>query len=117
MNHTVLLIEDEEELRDSMREALELKGYTVVAARDGHEALEQLDRLENICVVLLDLIMPRVDGWAFFAKMRERESHAAVPVIVHSSAPKKAPAGVARVLAKPLMFDQLLSTVQEFCRA
>jgi CheY-like chemotaxis protein len=117
MIHTVLLVEDEEDLRETMREALELNGYAVVAARDGQEALEELDRIEHICVVLLDLVMPRMNGWDFFARMRERATLADVPVIIHSSAPKQAPPGVTRVLAKPLAFDQLLSVVREFCAA
>ncbi len=117
MNHTILLIEDEDELRDSMREALELNGYVVIAVRDGQEALDELDRIEQLCLVLLDLIMPRVNGWDFFAKMREHTVLAAVPVIVHSSTPRQAPIGVTRVLAKPLRFDQLIATVREYCVA
>jgi CheY-like chemotaxis protein len=115
MTHTVLLVEDEEELRDTMREALELNGYAVVAARDGQEALDELDRIEHVCLVLLDLVMPRMNGWDFFAKMRERAALSDVPVIVHSSAPKQAPAGVTRVLAKPLALEKLLGVVHEFC--
>jgi CheY-like chemotaxis protein len=117
MTHTVLLVEDEEELRDTMREALELNGYVVVAACDGQEALEELDRIEHVCLVLLDLVMPRMNGWDFFAKMRERDALTDVPVIVHSSAPKRAPEGVTRVLAKPLALEKLLGVVREFCAA
>jgi CheY-like chemotaxis protein len=47
MNHTVLLLEDEEELSETMREALELNGYDVVAAQDGQAALDELDRIED----------------------------------------------------------------------
>jgi CheY-like chemotaxis protein len=117
MIHTILLVEDEEDLRETMREALELNGYSVVAARDGQEALEALDGIEHICLVILDLVMPRMNGWDFFAKLRERSALADVPVLVHSSVPKQAPAGVTRVLSKPLAFDRLLSAVQEFCAA
>ena len=115
MIHTVLLVEDEEDLRESMRDALELNGYTVVAGRDGQEALVELDRIEHVCLVLLDLIMPRMNGWVVFEKMRARPALAAVPVIVHSSAPGAAPRGVTRVLQKPLAFERLLSVVHEFC--
>jgi chemotaxis family two-component system sensor histidine kinase/response regulator PixL len=115
MNHTVLLVEDEEDLRETMREALELNGYAVVAACDGQAALEELEHIEHICVVLLDLIMPRMNGWDFCARLRERSSLADVPVIVHSSAPTPAPAGATRVLAKPMEFHKLLSVVREYC--
>jgi CheY-like chemotaxis protein len=117
MTHTVLLVEDEEELRETMREALELNGYDVVAASDGQAALDQLDRIEHICMILLDLFMPRMNGWDFLARMRELPAMSAVPVIVHSSAPHQAPAGVTRVLQKPLEFERLLSVVREFCSA
>jgi CheY-like chemotaxis protein len=79
MNHTVLLVEDEEDLRETMRDALELNGYGVIAARDGQEALEQLDLVDNICVILLDLVMPRMNGWDFFATLRKRAAFVDVP--------------------------------------
>jgi CheY-like chemotaxis protein len=113
--HTVLLVEDEEELREMMREALELNGYSVVTANDGREALNKLEGIERLCLVILDLLMPQMNGWEFFEQMRQRPSLVKVPVVVHSSAPIDAPAGVARVLQKPLMFDHLLSVVREYC--
>jgi CheY-like chemotaxis protein len=115
MNHTVLLVEDEEDLREMMREALELNGYLVVTAREGADALEKLGRLENVCLILLDLLMPGMNGWDFFESVRKRPELASVPVIVHSSAADRAPQGVTRVMHKPLVLDRLLSTVQEYC--
>jgi two-component system chemotaxis response regulator CheY len=116
MIHTVLLVEDEEELREMMREALEMHGYSVVATHDGQAALDALDRIEHLCMVLLDLLMPGMNGWDFFEKMRERPDLSHVPVVVHSSAPHRAPAGVTRVLQKPLKLERLLATVGEFCK-
>ena len=113
--HTVLIVEDEEDLREMMRESLELKGYRVVTAEEGQEALRKLDGIEHLCLVLLDLLMPGMNGWDFFAKLRERPELAAVPVIVHSSASGRAPAGVTRVLQKPIMFERLISVVSEYC--
>jgi len=100
-SHTVLLVEDEEDLRDGMREALEFNGYSVFAAENGQVALDQLARIDHICVVLLDLIMPGMNGWDFFARLRSLPAYADVPVVVHSSAPNRAP--------------QLLAVVREFC--
>jgi CheY-like chemotaxis protein len=116
-NHTVLLIEDEEELREGMRDALEFDGYTVLAAADGQAALDQLARIDHVSLVLLDLLMPGMNGWDFFAKIRSLPAYAAVPVVVHSSVPSRAPQGVTRVLQKPLKFQQLLAVVREFCAA
>jgi two-component system, chemotaxis family, chemotaxis protein CheY len=67
--------------------------------------------------VLLDLLMPGMNGWDFFEKMRQRPELASVPVVVHSSVSARAPAGVTRVLEKPLEFDRLLSVVREYCAA
>ncbi|MDB4993911.1 MAG: chemotaxis protein CheY [Myxococcaceae bacterium] len=115
MNHTVLVVEDELELRELMQEALELSGYLVVTAADGQEALDALPRIDNLCLVLLDLLMPRMNGWDFFQRMRANPKLANVPVIVHSSEPAEAPDGVTRVLQKPVALERLLSVVQEYC--
>ena len=115
MMHTVLVIEDEEDLREMMRDALELNGYSVVTATDGRDALAKLNAIQAPCLVILDLLMPEMNGWDFFAQMRQRPELAAVPVVVHSSAPGQAPPGVTRVLQKPLMFERLLAVVKEYC--
>jgi CheY-like chemotaxis protein len=113
--HTVLLVEDEEDLRDGMRDALEFNGYTVVAAENGQVALDQIARIDHVCLVLLDLLMPSMNGWDFFAKLRSLPAYAAVPVVVHTSSPSRAPHGVTRVLQKPMGFEQLIAVVREFC--
>jgi CheY-like chemotaxis protein len=113
--HTVLIVEDEEDLREMMREALESRGYSVVTAEEGQDALQKIDAIENLCLVLLDLLMPGMNGWDFFEKMRERPELAAVPVIIHSSASNRAPTGVTRVLQKPIPFERLISVVSEYC--
>ena len=115
MNHTVLVVEDEEDLREMLREALELNGYAVVTAVEGQDALDAVARIESLCLVLLDLLMPGMNGWDFFEKLRERPGYADVPVVVHSSAPSRAPAGVTRVIKKPLEIERLLSIVREYC--
>jgi two-component system chemotaxis response regulator CheY len=113
--HTVLIVEDEADLREMMSDALEMKGYAVVTAEEGMDALRKLDDIGTPCLILLDLLMPGMNGWDFFEKLRERPAFAAVPVIVHSSAPERAPPGVTRVLRKPLLFDGLIAVVREFC--
>ncbi len=113
--HTVLIVEDEEDLRELMRDALQMRGYTVVTAEEGTEALRKIDAIGRPCVILLDLLMPGMNGWDFFEKVRERPELDSVPVIVHSSASSRAPAGVTRVLQKPLAFERLVSVVAEYC--
>jgi CheY-like chemotaxis protein len=115
MTHTVLVVEDEKELREMMREVLELNGYSVVTASEGQAALEAIERIEHLCLVLLDLLMPGMNGWDFFKEIRARGEYARVPVIVHSSAPSGAPQGATRVLRKPVDLERLLDVVREFC--
>lgn len=115
MTHTVLVVEDELELREMMKDALQLNGYSVVAAEDGQDALDKLAAIDHLCLVILDLIMPVMDGWTFMEKLRARAELASVPVIVHSSAPGRAPAGATRVFQKPMVFERLLSVVREHC--
>ena len=113
--HTVLIVEDEEDLREMMGEALQIKGYSVVTAVDGEDALRKLDDIGRPCLILMDLLMPGMNGWDLFDELRRRPELSAVPVIVHSSASGRAPAGVTRVLQKPLAFEQLISVVREYC--
>ena len=115
MAHTVLVVEDDRELREMMRDALEFNGYAVVTAGNGVDALAKLAAIESPCLVILDLLMPQMNGWDFFEQMRQHTDFASVPVVVHTSAPSRAPAGAARVLQKPVVFERLLSVVREYC--
>lgn len=115
MAHTVLVVEDEADLREMMREALELNGYDVLAAEDGAQALAALDQAEHVCLVLLDLLMPGMNGWEFFARLKQHPSLSKTPVIVHSSSPSRAPAGVTGIVRKPLSLDMLLTLVRRHC--
>ena len=77
--HRVLVVEDDTEIRETMIEVLEEAGYHAIGASDGFEALAQLrDPADRWCVVLLDLMMPNMDGWSFRAEqLRDpaREGH------------------------------------------
>ncbi|MDX2192491.1 MAG: type II/IV secretion system protein [Gemmatimonadales bacterium] len=77
----VLLVEDEDQLRRVMKDLLEREGYLVVEARDGVEALEQVDR-HAPDLMMLDLNLPTLDGYAVLSQLRSRPQTAALPVIV-----------------------------------
>ena len=68
---TVLLVEDEEQLRRVMKDLLEREGYTVAEARDGVQALDQVDRVAPD-VIILDLNLPGIDGYSVLAQLRSR---------------------------------------------
>jgi type II secretory ATPase GspE/PulE/Tfp pilus assembly ATPase PilB-like protein/CheY-like chemotaxis protein len=78
---TILLVEDEEQLRRVMKDLLEREGYTIVEAADGVQALEQVDR-HNPDVILLDLNLPGMDGYGVLQHLRSRPGTSTVPVIV-----------------------------------
>ena len=114
---TVLLVEDHPDVRDMMSLALQFAGHRVLTASNGREAL-QLLRQERPCVILLDLMMPVMDGWQFCAALEKDNSLRNLPLVVISALPDVAgriPA--AAHLAKPVDIDQMLELVNSLCRA
>jgi CheY-like chemotaxis protein len=78
---TVLLVEDEDALRQVLRDLLEREGYSVVEAQDGVQALDQIDRHAPDALVL-DLNLPRLDGYQVLSHLRARPGTADLPVLV-----------------------------------
>jgi DNA-binding response OmpR family regulator len=114
----LLVVEDDHDILLSLQDALEMEGYCVATARSGREGLEALKDGLRPELILLDLMMPEVSGWAFRAVQRSDAEFASIPVIVVSgqglSAQDVAELGVAGYLPKPLELDELLSTVARF---
>jgi CheY-like chemotaxis protein len=116
----VAIIEDDLGIRDSIAGVLEDEGYRVVAADHGRDALDRLEReTEAPCVILLDLMMPVMDGWAFREAQKRHPVLAPVPVIIMTADTKakdKADELGARVhMGKPLDLDALLQAIQQYC--
>ena len=93
----VLLIEDNDGLRAALALMLEGRGYKVVQARDGQEGWEYLERGGCASVIVLDLLMPRLDGRLFRLKQLEREKCASIPVVVFTATDERLPDVVAVV--------------------
>ena len=113
----VLIVEDDEDLREMMAQMLTLEGFESAAVANGREALEYLHAAEKPDVILLDLMMPVMDGWEFRRQQRADPAIAPVPVIV-LSALDQARASTLEAnafLKKPLDFDRLLSLVRTYC--
>ncbi|WAS90842.1 response regulator [Nannocystis punicea] len=113
----VLLIEDDDDIRDVVAELLRDEGYVVHEVADGKQALAYLHgEGRDPCLILLDLMMPLVDGWQVLSRLRAQDRLLALPVVVMSaSAPEAAPSGVAAVVRKPIDLDLLLGLVQRYC--
>jgi len=116
----ILIVDDNDEVREALGALLESAGHQVLAAADGREALAFLRRCEvPPCLVLLDLMMPGLNGWDFRAEQIRDERLAAIPVIVLSAHPLAMDAknmGAAAVLLKPFDPETVLAAVRATLR-
>jgi CheY-like chemotaxis protein len=110
----VLIVDDESDIRESLQDFFEDKGYEVDAAANGAEALARLHGAELPCVIILDLLMPVLDGNQTYAAMQQEPRLAGLPVIISTSDPGRAPQGVL-LMKKPINLQRLLSVVQQHC--
>src|SRR5262245_54651469 len=117
---TVLIVDDDADIRDLMKILLETDGYNVNVAADGQDAFEQLQAGARPAVILLDLMTPRMDGEQFLRSMHST-GFAKTPVIImsgHTAAETKAEElGAAYCLTKPVEFEELLKVVRQFAHA
>jgi two-component system, sensor histidine kinase and response regulator len=111
---TILIVDDERDIRESLKDFFEDEGYTVSTACDGAEAMRMLNHGAPPCVVILDLLMPVLGGNEVYAKMQADPRLARVPVIVSTSDPASAPSGVL-LMKKPINLDRLLGAVEQHC--
>ena len=91
----VLLIEDNDGLREALARLLEARGYAVVRARDGQEGWEYLVSGGCACVIVLDILMPRLNGLLFRKKQLERKECASIPVVVFTASEEGVPDAIA----------------------
>ena len=119
IDRPVLIVEDDADLREMMAQLLLLEGFHVATASNGREALDYLDRAvngETPNLILLDLMMPVMDGWEFRRKQQANPRLAQLPVIVLSALDQSRAADVKAnaFLKKPLDFDRLLQLVRSY---
>jgi CheY-like chemotaxis protein len=113
---TILVVEDDEGIRSSLQLMLEYSGYKVETAANGKQGLERLSSIEQPCLILLDLMMPVMDGWAFAEVMKKDMTLATIPIVVVTAFADKAESiGASRIVKKPVEMDTLLRFVQEYC--
>lgn len=114
----VLVVEDDRDLREVLAESLLLEGYAVEGAADGAEALAYLQAGARPALIILDLVMPRMDGRQLVAAMGERPDLGAIPVVLATGTPPADMKGkVLAILKKPVGIDDLLPFVRRFCAA
>ena len=116
----VLIIDDDQGIREALQELLEDEAFAVATAENGLEALDRLHAGLRPCLILLDLMMPRMDGWAFRRQQMADPELRDIPVIVLSAAgvdkeSAQAQFGDAELLRKPATVDGLLAAIRRFC--
>jgi CheY-like chemotaxis protein len=114
MTRYVLIVEDDRDVRESMQMVLELEGHLVLTAANGAVGLEVLlARADEIALVLLDVLMPVLDGWGFLEARRLDERLRRVPTVVFSAAHPSHPASAEATafLSKPVGAEELLAAV------
>jgi two-component system, chemotaxis family, chemotaxis protein CheY len=116
-HHQILIVEDDQSTREAIDALLTADGYTVVTARDGEDALTQLRAGTRPCLIILDMYMPRMDGWEFREAQIRDPDLSGIPTIAYS-----ADGGLEeRALALGLPFfqktrvDTLLKIVRRYC--
>jgi len=112
----VLLVEDDVDVREAVTDTLEDAGYRVIAARHGQEALEVLrNGGPRPCLILLDLMMPVMDGWQFRDLQSKDPELADIPVVALSAHGGLHALGAADHLRKPVQLRALMDVVERFC--
>jgi CheY-like chemotaxis protein len=126
-HHTVLVVDDHQDIRMALEALLVAEGSDVVTACEGEEALAHLRRGTDPCVILLDLMMPKVDGYEFRRAQLADPALASIPVIVLSAyvpaclsadertLTQRARLEAAAILGKPVDPHELLRLVRRHC--
>jgi CheY-like chemotaxis protein len=117
---SILIVEDDLDLREALSEVLRDEGYTVAMAADGQEALDHLRRQSHPSLILLDLTMPVMNGWQFRAAQRQDPDLSGIPVVVLSAGDRLAeqmvPLGITDYVRKPIELSHLLRLIERYCR-
>lgn len=117
---TILVVEDDTDIRNLLQTALELEGYTVITAPNGKEAWDWLQPQENqAAVIVLDLMMPVMDGWQFLdLKAASGKLNKVPTLVVSASSEKKIPPSSQNqvVLQKPLDLEGFLTQVHQLAQ-
>jgi CheY-like chemotaxis protein len=117
MAQPVLVIEDDPDLRDMMEQLLHLEGFATLTAPNGLEALNLLNAGVPVKVILLDLMMPVMDGWEFRRRQRADPKLAGIPVVVMSAIDGDRLNEIEPVACfrKPLAFGRMIDLLQRLC--
>lgn len=113
---SILVVEDDQDIRLAMVEVLETEGYHTESATNGLEALELLHKIPKPCLVMLDMMMPIMNGREFLDKVMQDAVLAPIPILIVSAvADKTDTKGSVGFLKKPVDLDVVLKIVDKYC--
>jgi CheY-like chemotaxis protein len=113
----ILIIEDEPDIREITKLFVHMQGHQAITAENGKEAMDLLEKGERPCLILLDLMMPVMDGWAFAEEISHNESLNQVPIVVVTAFADDVQAikNARAILKKPVGAAQLKKIVESYC--
>jgi CheY-like chemotaxis protein len=112
-----MVVEDDPDIRECVQMILEDEGFKVVTACNGAEAEEELSHMKEPCVMLLDLMMPVMNGWELLEHLTRdgKLSGDGMRVVVVSATLGALPKGPVACMSKPVRADKLIATVRQYC--
>ena len=114
---TILVVEDEPEIRNSLKEFLELEGYSVSIASNGNEALKLLGYIKKPAVILMDLMMPEMNGWELSDQLAKIECLSDIPIIALTAFPRSArTVRCNQIFRKPFDAELLLPAIEQLAK-
>jgi len=114
----VLVVDDDRDARDSISQLLAAKGYSTVQAENGQQALNILKATPHLpCLIVLDLVMPVMDGYRFLTLRAEDPTLRDIPVVVTSANPQAGATlkEIDAYLTKPVNIDRLIDVIDQHC--
>jgi two-component system, chemotaxis family, chemotaxis protein CheY len=113
--HKALIVDDNSDIRSLLSRALKMEGFDVMAAENGEAARHLIQTVEKPCVILLDLMMPVMDGKQFLDWKNQQSHLDDVPVVIISALTDNSLQGVRAALKKPIDLTELFEVVDELC--
>jgi len=125
MNHekTILIVEDDKDIRESLQQILEYEHYRVMTVQNGREALTSLAQAVPPCLIVLDLFMPEMNGPQFLSELKSKstDNRVNIPVIVLSASPADGEVAssvkplVSEFVKKPVDLDEFILCIERHC--
>lgn len=114
VRHSIVLIDDDDDIRDAVRDVLLAEGYEVHTATNGKEGLELLRRINPPLLVLLDMSMPVMNGMEFLSVLSNDASLVTIPIHIYSSENLVGVKGARGILKKPATHDTIIKIVNSY---